>query len=181
MFKQLGLVSIIAMWLGTYILIKYHKLNLEMTISKHAAKSARYHVVYGILELVVVGLFSLFIFCWFMPTFKLGHWYTLSAIIGVAGTVIAAFIPDRAGWENKVHSVAAYGMAVALLLMSFFLLVSSNIDMITRLLLYISVASMTAGLLIAVIHPNFYRRNMFKCQVLYFAAFQVPIILAVYL
>lgn len=180
MLKQLGLISILSMWIGTYILIKQHNLDSGKTISKHAAKNTRYHVLYGLLELSVVSLFSIFIFGWFIPEFKLGHSYTLVAIIGVTGTVIAALVADRDGWKGKVHATAAYSMAMSLLLMSLIMLLSPTINTLTRTLLYISITYMSVGSIIAVIYPHIYRHSALKLQVIYFLMFQVPIIAATY-
>lgn len=180
MLKQLGFISIISMWIGTFLLIRHHLPDLGKTISQHASKSARYHILYGILEIIVVSLFSLFIFGWFIPAFHLGPAYAVAAIMGFVGTVIAAFIPDREGWQAKVHGIGAYGMAMTLIVMDLLLLTSPHVHLLTRIFLYISLAYMISGTIIAITYPWLYRRNALRLQIIYFLAYQIPILTAVY-
>lgn len=181
MLKQLGLISILIMWGGTYVLLKNHLPNQGKTISEHASKSARYHRAYGVLELFVVCLFSVFIFGWLIPTFELGTPYAVAASVGFTGTVIAAIIPDREGWQGRVHGVGAYGMAVALLAMNYLLLLSPKIDFIAQIALCFGIAYMVIGTIIALVNTPLYRRNALKLQIIYFFAFQIPLLLATYL
>lgn len=178
MLKQLGLISILIMWAGTYILLRRHLPDAGKTISQHASKSNRYHIAYGALELFVVSLFSLFIFGWFIPTFQLGIAYGAAAIIGFTGTVIAAFFPDRVGWQGRIHGFGAYGMAMALLAMNFILLQSPKIHLITQIALYAGITYMVVGTITALVNTPLYRRNALKLQVIYFIAFQIPLLLA---
>lgn len=180
MLKQLGLIAIISMWAGTYVLVKRHSLDPGKTISKHASKSVRYHITFGILELVVVSLFSLFIFGWFIPTFKLGSGYGITAMVGFIGTVIAAVVPDRGGWQGKLHGLGAYGMAMSLMAMNLFLVMSNDINLVTRIILYISLAYMIVGTIVAIVWTPLFRRNALRLQVIFFLAFHIPILLAVY-
>lgn len=180
MFKQFGLIAIVSMWVGTFFLLKNHSLDPGKTISKHASKSAKYHIAFALLELTVVSLFLIFVFCWFIPTFKLGTAYAVAAMIGFAGTVIAAFIPDKGGRLGRLHGVGAYGMAMSLLAMNLILSTSPKINLLTQIILYVSLAYMIIGTLIAILRPSFFRGNALILQVIFFLAFHIPIILAVY-
>ena len=180
MYKQLGLVAILAMWAGTYVLLKNHSLDRGKTISKHASKTVRYHITFAVLEVIVVSIFSLFIFGWFIPTFELGNGYRVAAIVGFIGTVAAAFIPDRGGWQSKFHGLGAYGMAMSLLAMNLFLVMSNKINILTLIILYVSLAYMIIGTLVAIIWTPFFRKNALKLQVIFFLAFHIPLLLAVY-
>lgn len=181
MIKQLGLISILMMWLGTYALLRHHLPDPGKTISQHASRSTRYHIIYGILELIVASLFFVFIFGWFMPTFELGLIFGLAAVIGLIGTFVAALFPDREGWRGKFHSIGAYGMAMSLLVMNLVLVQSAEIHLFTRLILYIGIAYMIIGTLTAIVNTPLYRKNALNFQIIYFLAFHIPIVLAVYL
>lgn len=180
MFKHLGLVSIVLMWAGTYLLLKNHSFDFTKTISKHASKNAKYHVIFGLLELVVVGLFTVFIFGWFIPTLQLSDGYAIAAVFGLVGASVAAFIPDRAGWQGRLHGIGAYGMALSLLVMNTFLTMSPEINMLTRFVLFATLVYMISGIVIAIIYPSIYKRNILVQQAIYFLSFHIPILLAVY-
>ena len=180
MYKHLGLVSIVLMWIGTYLLLRKHSPDSHKTISKHASKNSTYQLAYGIVEITVVGIFYLFIFDWFIPNFKLDSVYAAVSIIGAIGVVIAALIADRPGWMSRIHSIGAYGMAVALLAMNLLLLFSPMINSLTRLSLIVAITYMVLGFTIAIISPHVYKNNALKLQIVYFLAFQLPVLIAVY-
>lgn len=180
MLKQFGLISILIMWAGTYVLLRHHLPDLGKTISQHASKSTRYHIAFAALELFVVGLFTIFIYGWFMPTFELGSIYGVAALVGFVGAVIAAFFPDRKGWSGRVHGIGAYGMAMSLLAMNLVLLLSPKIHTITQVALCTGIAYMVIGTITAVVNTPLYRRNALKLQIIYFLAFHIPLLFAVY-
>lgn len=115
-----------------------------------------------------------------MPTFDLGLIFGIAAVIGLISTVVAAFFPDREGWRGKVHSISAYGMTMALLVMNLVLVQSPEIHLFTRLILYIGIAYMILGTITAIVNTPLYRKNALKLQIIYFLAFHIPILLAVY-
>jgi small-conductance mechanosensitive channel len=181
MLKQLGLISIALMWVGTVLLLRSKKPNKSQSISKHAGLTNRSHRWYALIELLVVSLFFTFLFKWFIPEYHLGLGFGLTACVGLVGTVIAAFIPDRSGWQNKVHTLGSYSMAITLLIMDTLILFNSDISHVARLLAGVAVVYMAIGWAVAIINVNYFRNHMLRAQIIYFTLFHVSILTATYI
>lgn len=180
MIQHLGIASIIVMWAGTIGLLASHHPDRQKSISQHAAKNSRYHVIYGVFEIAVVAAFTLFMFSWFIPELNLGRVSSIAAVIGLIGMIIAAIVPDRKGKKNKIHGLGAYSMAMSMLIINIVLFNDPNVGLVTKTVLAVCISYMMFGWFVAVINQQFYRNRILHFQIVYFLAFHIPIILATY-
>lgn len=179
--KSLGIVAIALMWLGTLLLLHAHGAEHKKSISRHAAKNSKFHLTYGLLEVLVASLFTIFILRWFIPKFHLPVLASIAAIIGFAGTVFAALVPDRIGWQQRVHETAAYSMVLCLPVLSAIILLSRLVNFEAKVTAAVVVVYTIFGLASSVFCRAWYRRHMLVLQTVYFAFFHATILAATYL
>lgn len=162
-------------------MLRRHQPEKQKSISKHAAKNRKYHISYAVFEIIIVGIFALFLFGWFIPTFALNTVITVTATIAILGTVLAAIIPDVGGKRSIIHGLGAYGMAICLLVMNIALLMSPEVAAPARIITIFCTIVMLIGGLIAATKFSYLSKNMLVLQSIYFLAFHIPILAATYL
>jgi hypothetical protein len=178
MIQYLGILSILLMWLGVYFLIKNHGIDTTKSISRHAAKNNKYHILFGIVEITVVTIFSIFIFSWFIPQLELGNSYRITAMIGIAGTVFAALVPDKDGLKSNIHFAAAYSMAFSLMVMNYLLFTNPNVNSFAQIMSFLGFMYMLGGWTVGIFNYRLFKEHMLFAQIGYFVAFQLPILIA---
>jgi len=169
------------MWAGTWVLLKSHIADRAKTISQHAAKSRRFHIVYGLFEIAIASMFALFMFDWFIPYFGFGFWFEILIAAGIVGIVAAAIIPARSGWRGVMHSAAAYGMAITLLATTALIALSPAVNAVAKLVAAAAITYMLVGWILLICYSKWSRRHMLLFQSVYFAAFHLTILAASYL
>ncbi len=103
------------------------------SVSAHAGTAnKKLYILYALAFLISTVLFYLFCMFWFIPTLHLSFGFTLSLHVMTILLVLTAFIP-QAGKKVKLHAVVAYGFAFYMMLLLFFVALSSNISLIGRI------------------------------------------------
>lgn len=149
-FKNLLPLVLILLSIGLgFVLIKWPRGNL-FTFSQHVAAQKISIIYYRILFTLVLPLLLLFFICWFVPTYRLSIWFTVSIVISSIMQYIATLIPEVGGWKTKYHRVLAGLSAILLLPLLIFILMSDSIHQTSKIITLLSMSTMITiiGLLI---------------------------------
>lgn len=182
MIKHLGIICIALVWISTYVLLRRHSLDPNKSISEHATKNRMFQVVFGVAEIVITVLFSVFLFGWLIPYLQLGTAYGVIAATGLICTLVAAIIPEKPGWQKIIHGVAAYTMATTLALSNVLLLYSPQVNPVAKIVLALALLGMIA---IAILgwrgKKGLFGQSILAMQIGYYALYHVSILAATYL
>jgi hypothetical protein len=180
MFALTGLLLIVLSWVaGLYLLVTW-KGQHTMSISQHAASAKGASRLFMItLILGGAGLYF-WLITWFVPKLDLPRLFTVLVTLTVIAQFIAAIVPDTDAWKSKLHRFAAYTMAALYLPLSWYILNSHSLSIVSRLiggicLLYMIIAS------ILFLTVKRARNRYLIFQSLYIIAFQLIILSAAYL
>ncbi len=180
MLHFLGLILVLASWLGGFLLFrKLYDKDLP-TISRHAASNK---TAYRVFAAVLTGLgLSLFywLIVWFAPHLQLTGLFKVVLTFTIVCLVIAAITPDTTGWRHNLHQQAAYTMAVFYLPLSLLIISSHQLAMPIRLLCTALFLYMLVGVIVvALLHKD--KAHYLFHQTSYVVVFQLIILSAAYL
>lgn len=178
--KQLGIISITLLWMGLIFLIRKWKGNVSMTFSQHAAQYKSSQIYYFVLFAATLPFFSLFLYKWFIPTFKLSFFFGLIAGVGMIGQLIAVIVPETEGKKVPVHRYSAFIMSDCLVPLSIFIATSSNFSKAARILAILT-ATFQLVQIIILFPTKAYHPKVLYLQASYVAAFHLTILAATYL
>lgn len=179
MFKYVGLIAVLLSWIaGTYLLRKWRGTR-AMSISMHAASSDAASRLF-MAVLVGVGLaFYIWLITWFTHAIRLPWPFLVLVSLAFLGQVVAGIVPDIAGFERRVHRIAAYGMAALFLPISFMILRTAHLPRLAYALGIICFNYLCAACFMYFFVKRA-RSHYLVFQVLYILAFQSIILLAAY-
>ena len=175
---SLGLLSIVVAWVGLFILIWKWKGNKSMTFSQHAAKHKSAQIYYFLLWAICLPPFYWFMINPFSDKLGLGLLFKLVVSLATFCMLVAASVPEIAGWKYTVHRLAAFGMAW-LFVPLVVLVLTANASAISHKVAISSLIYMV--FCIAILQKN--RRNhpkMLILQGLYIVVFDLAILVAFY-
>jgi hypothetical protein len=180
MLHYLGLVIILCTWAaGLFLLRTTHDKSLQ-TISKHAATSLKTSLYFGAAMFVIGVLFYWWLHQWLGPHLRLTSAFTVLLDLTILCQVAIGLFPDRPGWMQHVHRLAAYGMAVLFMPLAAVIVVSSELLTLVQVVCTVFLLYMLISFtLIAVLRKNRNRYLLF--QVSYIVAFDLIILFAGYL
>lgn len=145
-FKPLGAISIAMLWAALAAMIKIWGRNSTMTFSKHAGTNKKAFVMLGIVQAIVLPLFTVFALGWFSPKFQLPGLFDVMAVLSAAGFLIASWLPDTGkGIKSAVHGTFAYSGAILLTPLTAIISLSPTLPTVPRLVTYITIAWTTLG------------------------------------
>ena len=180
MLHFLGLILVLASWLGGYYLFKKLYDKDLPTISRHAASNK---TAYRIFAVILTGLgLSLFYWLtvWFAPHLQLTEAFKVVLTITIACLVVATVTPDTTGWRHNLHQVTAYTMAILYLPLSLLIIGSHELAMPIRLLCTALFLYMLVGIIVvALLHKD--KTHYLFHQTSYVVLFQLIILSAAYL
>lgn len=179
--QHLGPLDIIIVWAASAYLLRnrFHG-NTSLTISKHASLEGFSHLYFGILEVIVAAVFYWFLIAWFIPTLGLPSIYLLVSTIGLAGLALAGVIPDKPGIKSLLHGIAAYTMAVCMIIMVLGIVVFAQLPLWLTVLGWLSVAIMTFGAVGLALNIRYIKDRLLYYQLIYIMLFHIMLILATY-
>ena len=131
-FKPLGLITIAITWLALGLLVYKSQGDKRMSFSRHAAANKTAFTTLAIIEPFILSGFFLFIYKWFVPTFRLPALFTVLVGLSSLGLLIAAWIPDVAGWKHKVHEWTAYPAVILFIPISLIMCFVSGLPAFVR-------------------------------------------------
>ncbi len=180
-FKPLGWISILGSWLALTLLVTKWRGHKGMSFSQHAAASRQAYVTMVVAETVVFTLFTVFIYKWFSPTFKLPPLFTVLVAMTSLGFVIAAWIPDTTGWKRGVHRVAAYGAAVLMVPAALIAFHTIQQPIIVRIFWALTVVYLLSCLLFFVFNRQKAYKYHLILQAPYIVLFEMTILMTTYI
>lgn len=178
-YKSLGLISIVATWLGLLFLIHKWPGNKSMSFSLHAAQTKTAQVYYFFLFGLTMPLFYLFVTHWFIPALQLPNLYTYLVILGIAGQVVAIAVPAIPGIKEKIHNIGAYLMALTLLPTTMLVLFTGVPDAV-KAVAALGLLWMVATLTMSLVKPHLIRPKFLPYQAAYVATFHAVVLISTY-
>lgn len=179
-YKILGLLSVVILLCGLiFVIIKWPQ-GKHLTFSQHVAKQKQSIIYYAALFTVVLPLLLLFFVGWFTPTFKLPVWFNIFIVTASVTQLACTLIPEVGDWKTKYHQALAGISAICLIPSLLFILLSNQIDSLSRLLAAMAVIIML-GIIYLLIKGAGKHSHFLILQSLYFAVFFIPVLTASYL
>jgi hypothetical protein len=180
MLKYLGLAAVLISWIAVGFLLYRWRNSPSLSVSKHAAAARGAYWVLAVALLAGGWAFYYWTMAWLVPLLDLGNGFIALATLAIVGQSVAAIVPDKPGWQSRVHLVAAYGMALLYFPISLNLLGSPYLPEVARVVgvVYVAYALAAWILFIAV---SWARRYYLVFQTLYVIMFQLFLLAAGYL
>ncbi|TAH34824.1 hypothetical protein EYC59_02805 [Candidatus Saccharibacteria bacterium] len=178
MFYWLGLVLVLASWLGGAVLLGKWRNKDFTTISKHAASSYGAHVFFASVLIVCGALFYVWLLTYLAPNVLYSAVFTALLSLSVLLQFATAIFPDKPGWKRTVHEYAAWGMALSWLPMAALLVGSGSLSDTARAIAAFCGSYMVITLVVV---AGFRKGKFLTYQALYVVAFQLALLAAVYL
>lgn len=178
-FKFLGIVSIVAIWIGLLFTIHRWRGDKSMSFSLHAAQTKAGLVYYFLLFWITMPLFYLFMVHWYTPRFDLGLPFVVLTTIGVVGQLSATLIPAGTDTKGVIHEVAAYVMGITLIPLSV-MIALADVSLFARIAAAIAVVYMIGSIILRFTWSRSMNRYLYF-QAAYIAAFHIVILTSTYL
>ncbi len=177
--KYLGLVLVLLSWVGSgYILAKWRG-NKAMSLSAHAATSRHSALLFAGVLIGVGSLFYVWMLKWFVPALGLSRLFIGLLTLAFAAQLVAGLVPSVPVVRRQVHRMAAYGMALVFLPLSFMMLSAPNIQTFGRVAGIVCLVWLSFSCLLFALAPKA-RKAYLIFQVLYVMVFQLQILLIAY-
>lgn len=178
-YKNLGLVSIIWLWVCLWFMIWHWRGNKSMTYSAHAAQTKQGIVYYFVTFSIHLVLFTIFAFKWLVPTLHLSSLFLPILVIAVVGQLLALLIPSTGGNMTKLHDITAYCMHMLLMPLSIIIAFSSTVSLVSRVAALIASAYMVTLWCLFVFVKKSKGYSLYL-QTAYGLSFHIVILLATY-
>lgn len=179
-FKYLGLLSVCLLLCGLIFVVMRWPQGKHLTFSQHVALQKQSIVYYSVLFCVVLPLLLLFFVGWFSPTYNLPTLFNIFIIVSSITQIACTLIPEVGGWKTKYHRALAGISAICLVPALLFIIFSSQINTISRVLAVFSTITML-GIITVLIRNGGKHSHFLILQSTYFAAFFIPVLIAAYL
>jgi hypothetical protein len=177
--EYLGAFSIGLSWLaGAYLLRRWRGTN-AMSISLHAASARKAYWLFAVTLTVTGGLLYWYMLAWFVPHMHLNFGFLWLFSITMALQFVAAWTPDKPGWQRIVHRVCAYGMAALMMPLVAWILTSNVMSVFARIFGVVALSYMLVLLGLIAIFSKV-KAHYLVLQVIYVMAMQLVILAAAY-
>jgi hypothetical protein len=103
-----------------------------MSFSRHAAANKTAFTMMAILEPFLLVGFFLFIYKWFVPTFKLPILIDVCVAIAASGLIVASWVPDVPGTKRTIHEFTAYGAALMFVPISLMMCLAAGLPTLVK-------------------------------------------------
>jgi hypothetical protein len=180
MFEYLGLALCIFSWLSGYYLVRKWRGTNAMSLSLHASSNKVASKLFTATLLALGAAFYLWLIVWFVPHLNLSRLFTTLLTITILCLFVAAIVPDRAGWQRKVHRIAAYAMAYLFLPLGLLILIAPTVSTPARAIGIICLAYMLVSSIL-IWTWKLLRESYLVLQSVYIVTFQMIILSAAYL
>lgn len=167
-------------WIAISVLVVKWRGNATMTISRHAAAYRQAYLFMGIIEIIVLPMFTIFSVKWVANEFDLPFLFSLSMVVSMSALLVAAWIPDVSGWKGTVHQICAYGSALLFLPMSLMIYRSPEISTFAKWFSFVVLIYMTTCL-VGFFVTKKARKYSLYLQSLYILLFDLSILAVVYI
>lgn len=174
-------LSIVLLVIGLSFLVYRWPQGHSKTFSQHAAAQRATIYYYIALFVIITPLLVLFFYGYFIPTYHLSLFFSLAIFLGLAGQLVAVFIPEVGGWKSRLHRQAAgwsaFGLflAVASIIYELSLSLPLLIFGIVTMIVMLSCSMLT--LRAALARKLFEHRYFLWLQIIYYALFFATIVL----
>lgn len=179
-YKLLGPIAFSIAWLTIAFLVYNWRGDKSMSISKRAAahKSAFWMML--VAESVIFPMFFLFAVKWIAPTFNLPPLFTVFVGVSFIGFLLAAYIPDKDGWQRKVHALCAYGASLIFIPTLTILYLSPNVSSFARNFSLFAVIYQLVAVTLFATFENAKNHHLYF-QGVYFLLFDLSMLAAAYI
>lgn len=143
--KSFGLLSVVIMTSAGSFMVWKGPRDKTKSVSAHAGTAnKKLYILYALAFVTATILFYLFCMLWFIPTFNSSFGFNIFLNLMTILLVLTALIPES-GKKVKAHKIVAYGFALMMLFLLFFVALSENISLVARLLTRVSILWMALG------------------------------------
>lgn len=135
-------VSLLCALLGLAWMLRTYGHDTTKSLSSHAAQQRYSYIVFLASLVLSACAFYLFSYYWLVPHFSLSGSFLIVALIAIGLIVVTAIVPDAGGKKSLIHGLAAWSMAVSLLVLLVLLAFSGALSGTARLIVWLVVAYM---------------------------------------
>lgn len=180
MFEYLGLISMLVAWVCLGLMLHKWPNAGNKTISEHVTAHRLAHAVFAFGLSIGGVLIYWWAVDWLAPQLGLGSWFIGLTGIAIGLQMIVAVVPANRRRAGRVHTIAAFTMAVLYLPVSWLLVTAPAISPVAR---PIATGLLIAMCAMAVYGSLMWRRQprMVASQAVYIVTFQLLLLAAAYL
>lgn len=133
--RHFSLLALVAILVGLGYILHRWGWRTVLSLSTHAAMQRPSYIIFAT-SLTVSGMLCAgFVYGWLAPTFELAMGFEVIFGLALLCALISAVVPDSGGVNGKIHGVAAWSMAVLMLVLVVALLLTPGIGVIAKFLL----------------------------------------------
>lgn len=177
-YKYFGLLSFVILLCGLTFIVWRWPQGKQVTFSGHVAVAKHKIVYYITLFAIALPLLILFFVKWFVPTFNLSIWFSISLIVSAVTQQACTLIPETGGWKTRWHAILAGISAFSLLPPLILILISNHIPVLGRMVTLVSLLCMAGIITILTMQKG--KRYYLILQAVYYAAFFASVLLISY-
>lgn len=182
-FKHLiALVSLITMT-GLSLILFLWPYGINRTFSQHVARHKAGIVYYILLFLLILPLLLLYVFGWFIPTFRPVELFGVLIVVASICHFACTLVPETGGRKTVVHQMLAYLSADCLLPATFIIMLTPAVSNGGRIIAGFS--SILMAIIIAVLIKAYAKNQgehkyLLVLQGSYFTLFFLTLLVATY-
>lgn len=180
--RELGLVSIVILWIAFAILLIKWRGHKGMSLSMHGSSTKAAYILFASVLIVHGILFHMFMLQWFIPQFKLNETFIMILNITMIFLYATAIIPDTSVLLKKIHRTVAFSMALYLFIIVVYVLNSVQLSSIPTVLGIVAAAFMVVTWIgLFAVKRLEVIKYFLMYQIVYVVSFQIFIISVTYL
>lgn len=141
-FRHGILISLLLALLGVGWILRAYGHDTTHSLSLHAAKQRFSYFVFLASLILSACAFYLFSYYWLVPHFALDMQFTVVVFITIGLIVITAIMPDSGGVKSFIHALAAWTMAVSLLVILVLLAFSGLPTLLAQIIIWTAISYM---------------------------------------
>lgn len=174
-YEYFGLISFVLLVIGLLIVVNKWPKSLNYTFSQHVADNKTSIVYYQLLFLFTLPLLLLYLMKWLVPTYNLGYWFSMFAILAVVFQISCTFVPETGGRQTKIHQSLAYLSAGFLFIPIVIMALNASLPLGSKIFSYSAALSM-AGITFALLLSHGKHKKLLLLQSLYYFVFFMAIL-----
>ena len=173
-------ISFFGTWGAVLYLLYKWRGDKSMSISRHAAKHKKAYLLMLIVETITFSLFFLFVYKWFVPTFKLPSFFNVLIAVSCGGFIVAALIPDVSGRKGIIHSLSAYTASMVFIPALALMFVSYEISNYAKVVIIFALIFQLGSVSAFMVIKNAKNYHLY-IQSMYFLVFDLSLLAATYI
>lgn len=132
--KFLGAFSVALACILAAFMLRTWRGDRTMSLSRHAASHKLVYLLFASILTFDGALFYVFLWKWYMPALGLSAWFGFVLIAAAIFQLLAAWIPDKIGWQTKAHTFNALAVAACMMVQTLLIILVPHLPGVLKAL-----------------------------------------------